>query len=1074
MHIECDEQAFETIEHSTAQLQQMVAERTLELFKANQELRQEIERRKKTEIRLKEGEKKYYNLFQFANDAILLMDGDKYVDCNVMAEKIFGCSSGDIIGKTLYEPFSPEFQPNGTSSREAALETMRAALAGNMQRFEWKHRRYDGTLFDAEISLSIVSIDDKALLQAIVRDVTENKLTEASLKESEDRFRSVAENSIVGIAIIDEERRAVHVNQEFCLRSGYAFDELIGSDLSFMLAEESLFMALDRFQKRQRGESVPDHYEIHFLRKDGRKRLGEVRSTIYRDLHGKTNTLFQIIDITDKRAAEAALTLSEEKYRTIIENMHDVIYVYASDFSMTYVSPNVEQYGYSPEDVINFHILQYVHPDDQAMVIETATRSVSLGESAPIFFRVVTKAGNIRIVEDKARAVRGADGSVTCVIGVLRDITERKEAEDALVSSVQQLNDIIDFLPDATFVIDTDKKVISWNRAMEDMTGVRKEEMIGQGDHKYTIPFYGQRRRQLLDLIDMSDAELEAKYKFVKRIGRTLYAEAFAPALYSGKGAFIFMTGTSLFDAKGNRVGAIESIRDITDSKEMEEKYRNIFENALDGIYQATMEGRFLSANPAFARILGYDSPEELISGVEDIAQRIYVQPELQSEYLRILEENGVVQNYEAEFFRKDGSRIWGSLTARLVRDVDGRIRYLEGIAKDITERKSLEKQFFESQKIEAIGTLAGGIAHDFNNILGAIIGYTELAMGENQIELREQHLQEALKGAERAKNLVKQILTFSRQDHHEKKPVEMKFLLKEAMKFLRASIPTTIEITQQITNESCTIMADPTQMHQIIMNLCTNAAHAMKQTGGILKIELSIIELAKEEFPRHPDRKSGPYIKLIISDTGHGIDAAHIQRIFDPFFTTKSQEEGTGLGLSVVYGIVKAHGGMIDVYSEPGNGARFEVYLPRVNDKETANVIIPETAVGGIERILFVDDEQALVDLGTRMFSSLGYEVTGITCSMAALDLFLSNPKNFDIVITDMTLPKMTGIDLSREILQIRPDIPIILCSGIREPDTEEQVKSLGISAYLTKPLTKKELSRVIRDTLDGHQDNS
>jgi len=204
-----DEQAFEVLELNTAQLQQMVAERTLELFKANQELRQEIERRKKTEIRLREGEKKYYNLFQYANDAILLMEGDQFVDCNVQAEKMFGCSCGDIMGKTLYEIFSPVFQPNGRSSRDAAKEVIRATLEGNLQRFEWKHRRYDGSLFDAEVSLSILNIGDKPILQAIVHDVTENKLTEASLKESEERFRSVAENSIVGIAIIDEERRAI-------------------------------------------------------------------------------------------------------------------------------------------------------------------------------------------------------------------------------------------------------------------------------------------------------------------------------------------------------------------------------------------------------------------------------------------------------------------------------------------------------------------------------------------------------------------------------------------------------------------------------------------------------------------------------------------------------------------------------------------------------------------------------------------------------------------------------------------------------------------------------------------------
>ena len=384
-------------------------------------------------------------------------------------------------------------------------------------------------------------------------------------------------------------------------------------------------------------------------------------------------------------------------------------------------------------------------------------------------------------------------------------------------------------------------------------------------------------------------------------------------------------------------------------------------------------------------------------------------------------------------------------------------------------EKANLEAQLFQAQKMEAIGTLAGGVAHDFNNILAAIIGYTEMAMEESQNKIQSRYLQETLKGAERAKNLVKQILTFSRQDGHEKKPLDIMLLLKEAVKFLRASIPATIEIRQRLTDESCNILADPTQMHQIIMNLCTNAGHAMKQTGGVLTMELSTLELSPGEISRYPDLKPGSYVKLTVSDTGHGIDSALQLRIFDPFFTTKSKDEGTGLGLSVVYGIVKSHDGIITVYSEPGKGASFSVYLPMIIPEEITNRSVSKAVTGGTERILFVDDEPVLVDIGATMLSSLGYEVTGVTSSLEALNLFRAAPGSFDLVITDMTLPKMTGIDLSREIMQIRPGIPVILCSGIRDSETEKQVKSMGIRAYSIKPLTRRDLSRVIRETLDG-----
>jgi signal transduction histidine kinase/ActR/RegA family two-component response regulator len=405
---------------------------------------------------------------------------------------------------------------------------------------------------------------------------------------------------------------------------------------------------------------------------------------------------------------------------------------------------------------------------------------------------------------------------------------------------------------------------------------------------------------------------------------------------------------------------------------------------------------------------------------------------------------------------------------------LDGEDTIIEGLAFDITDRKqakeeksNLEAQLFQSQKMEAIGTLAGGIAHDFNNILAVIIGYTELARDKNQKQNKEQYLQETLNGAQRAKNLVKQILAFSRQDGNEKKPLDIKVLLKEAVKFLRSSIPATVEINQQLTKEECNIMADPTQMHQVIMNLCTNAAHAMKDTGGTLKIDLANLELAKDEIPNHPELQQGHYVKLTVSDTGYGIDPALIQRVFDPFFTTKSVDEGTGLGLSVVYGIVKGHGGVINVYSEPGKGAIFHVYLPRIMQTETMEEDAGKTVMGGTERILFVDDEPSLVDIGMRMLSSLGYRTTVAENSIEALEIFTAGPQSFDLVITDMTLPKMTGIDLSRKLLQIRPEIPIILCSGIKEPETEARAKSLGIKAYLTKPLTRKELARVIREVL-------
>jgi CheY-like chemotaxis protein len=370
---------------------------------------------------------------------------------------------------------------------------------------------------------------------------------------------------------------------------------------------------------------------------------------------------------------------------------------------------------------------------------------------------------------------------------------------------------------------------------------------------------------------------------------------------------------------------------------------------------------------------------------------------------------------------------------------------------------------------MEAVGTLAGGIAHDFNNILGAVIGYTEMALGDSTIgERPRRYLEQIYKAGERAKDLVKQILTFSRKQEQERKPVLVAPIIKEGIKLLRSSLPTTIKINRNITDASVMILADPTQIHQVLMNLCTNAAHAMRDKGGILDIQL-IQERIDHDRPLHPfNLDAGDYAKLTVSDTGHGIDASIMERIYDPFFTTKAPGEGTGLGLSVVYGIVRDHGGAIDITSDPGKGTTVNVYFPLENIEMPLPEQVHKQIPGGNERILFVDDEAVLAELGNVMLTSLGYRVTSRTSSIEALEAFRTRPHSFDLVITDMTMPNMRGDDLARELLKIRPDIPIILCTGFSEMISEEKAKTLGVRRLVMKPIFKENMARVILEVLD------
>jgi signal transduction histidine kinase/CheY-like chemotaxis protein len=397
-----------------------------------------------------------------------------------------------------------------------------------------------------------------------------------------------------------------------------------------------------------------------------------------------------------------------------------------------------------------------------------------------------------------------------------------------------------------------------------------------------------------------------------------------------------------------------------------------------------------------------------------------------------------------------------------------------ETLEKKVEERtKELakyERQLQQVLKIQAIGTLAGGIAHDFNNILFPIVGYTELTMDEvSEDSVAHKNLEEILKAAHRAKNLVQQILTFSRQSDQERKPIKIQNIITETLRLLRASIPASIEIIHKIQDDCGHIMGDPTQIHQVIMNLCTNAYHAMQDKGGKLEVILTEIDVGYKEMIDKVGMQPGKHLRLLVKDEGCGMEASVLDRIFEPYYTTKEQGKGTGLGLSVIHGIVKNHGGDITVKSTPGKGTIFQVYLPLIEDVDP-DVEFESTdgAIKGEERILLVDDEEQIVAMEQQMLENLGYRVTARTDSAEALKVFAEHPQNFDLVITDMTMPHMTGDQLAQKMLDIEPNIPVILCTGFNQVITEEKALAMGIQKFVMKPVVKKELATTIRTVLD------
>ncbi|MFA6499291.1 MAG: ATP-binding protein [Desulfurivibrionaceae bacterium] len=499
-------------------------------------------------------------------------------------------------------------------------------------------------------------------------------------------------------------------------------------------------------------------------------------------------------------------------------------------------------------------------------------------------------------------------------------------------------------------------------------------------------------------------------------------------------------------------------------------------EAASDALFWMTPDARIVDVNKAACHSLGYTREELLQLTVPDVDT--HYDAEAWQQHFSELQKHGTLM-LESEHRAKDGKVFPVEIAANYVKV--GTEEYNCAFVRNITDRKlaemdrvEMETRLLQSQKMEAMGTLAGGIAHDFNNILSVIFGYTELAKREDgDPEKRREELDQVLKSACRAKDLVQQILAFSRKtEQQQQQPLQISLIIKEALKMLRSSIPSTIEIKQDIRSTG-TVLADATQIHQITMNLCTNAYHAMRETGGTLAVSLNEVEIRKDD-EEYGELAPGRYLKLEVSDTGSGISPEVKDKIFEPYFTTKKTGEGTGLGLAVVHGIIKSHHGHIAVYSEPGKGATFQVYLPLVENKAVElpiQVAVADLAGKG-ERILFVDDEEQIRAFADRLFSTNGYQVTSCKHGAEAFDAFQNSPDQFDLVITDMTMPYLTGAELAQKILAIRPEMPIILCSGHSELMNKQKALAMGVCEYLSKPVLQHDFLSAVRRILK--KDNS
>lgn len=653
-------------------------------------------------------------------------------------------------------------------------------------------------------------------------------------------------------------------------------------------------------------------------------------------------------------------------------------------------------------------------------------------------------------LEDERGKLQDANESL------LKEIGERRQAEKALRTSRTFLQDLIDAIPEQIMVINLDYTIAHANRRARQAAGderLQENPFCFGVSHQADAPCKGEEHPCPLRMVRQRGEAVTVEHVHLDACGNEMILEIIA---------------APVFDEGGNLVQVVESSRDITERKnaeiklkESEEKYRKLSEVTLEGICFHD-GGTIMDANDALSEMFGHSQHE--LAGRDAVALFI-AEEDRGGVRKRIMQ--GYAKPFEVMAQKKDGTLFPVEIEGRNT-TYGGRAVRVESV-RDISDRRRDEEKMLMLQKMEAIGTLAGGIAHDFNNILSAIMGNTELSLLDlPEGSGAEKKLRRVLKASQRAKELVSQILAFSRKTEEELKPVRVSLVVKEALKLLRASIPATIEFCVTIEEEAGTVMADPTQVHQVMMNLCTNAFHAMKDTGGILEVHLAGVEL-NGDAARDLDLAKGPYVCLTLSDTGLGMAPETLKRIFEPYFTTKELGIGTGLGLSAVHGIVQRTGGAISVSSQPGKGTEFRVYFPEASGEASpAESAAPPVSNAGSGMILLVDDDELVAQITGEMLENFGYDVALASSGPEAIEAFGRTPDRYDLVITDMTMPKMTGEKVAVALKKIRADIPVILCTGFSEHVSAERAEQLGLDALLLKPVVMRELSRTVRDVLE------
>jgi PAS domain S-box-containing protein len=1023
----------------------------------------DISERREREEALRRSEAQLRATVETAMDAVVGMDGDgRIIGFNAAAERCFGYRREQVLGRPLGEMIVPL---RHRTAHAAGMEHHRRTGEGRYlgRRVETTAQRADGTEFPVELAIAEAVSGDGRIFIGFLRDITDRKRAEQALRDSEALYRGLFNASADAMVLRDADFRVVDVNPSYTTMSGYTRDETIGIDRLLTVGNDENEQWREAHQRMLVGEQM--RFEFAARRKDGTPYEAEVRGMPV-SWNGRPHVLYVTRDITDRKHAERALAASEEQYRGIFNASGDALVLWNAELKVVDVNPAyLRIYRRRREEVVGYGYPAH-YPREYVERRQQLIRRALAGETVELQTQAYRGDGKLFEVEWSVVPVRHR--GQPHALAIARDITERKAAEAALRASEEQYRAIFNASADALILWDSQYRRVDVNRAFERTYGWSRDEVIGRSfEHHYDRPENVAPRRELVRKAlagEACQAELEA----IRKDGSTILTEVHAiPFRHRGEPHVLAIA------------------RDITERKHVEERlraseeqYRAIFNASADALVLRDAQFRIVDVNATYETMSGYSRAE--VIGVDRVlANPPAFEPQIRQLHQRALAGEPIA--IETPLIRRDGTRY--ELELRGVPIQHRGAPHVLYLGRDITasrqaqrQQRELEAQLLQAQKMEAIGQLTGGIAHDFNNILASIMGYGALALERPVVDSDPrlaEHLEQVQQACRRARDLIRQMLTFSRGRRGDPRPLALAPLVDESVQLLRSTLPGTTELQVEPIDGSLLVEADPVQMQQVLLNLCINARDAVAGRGRIaIEVRRRVLEPVGCASCGRPIR--GRFVELAVADNGPGIAPEARRHIFEPFFSTKAPGKGSGMGLATVHGIVHEHGGHLLLDSHTGRGTRFAVLLPeRAAAAESAGATAaaqPGTAPQAVPlrgRVLLVDDEASVLGFMQELLHSWGLEVLALRDPVEAFDRFAREGGRFDLVLTDQTMPTMTGLELARQVHATRGDVPVMLYSGFAEAIDAEQIAQAGVCKVLRKPVEPVELKDALRQCL-------